>query len=256
MSPEHTKAALISAASCLNVRMDISPEPQSSVPNTSTIPPQPPVSPTISAATVTPGRQQPSAFIKFVRIFLLILIIIGVGLLCTQKYWVSPFVNLILNSEQKPASILKVSTSGSTQGSSTQQASTTAFSIRNGNVFWYGNLLKGIEPNSFKTFSYPGGVSDLYFEDRNTMYVMNPDTNPNIGSLFSPIADANPNTFAVLGEIGGVETEETYARDSVHVYAMGNIVQGADPDSFKLVGGSGFDAQDKNHEYYFGQIVR
>jgi hypothetical protein len=36
---------------------------------------------------------------KIIRIFLLVLIIIGVGLLATQKFWVSPFVNFLLGFE-------------------------------------------------------------------------------------------------------------------------------------------------------------
>ena len=39
--------------------------------------------------------------IKFIRIFLLILIIIGIGLLATQKSWVPKFVERILNYEDK-----------------------------------------------------------------------------------------------------------------------------------------------------------
>lgn len=40
-------------------------------------------------------------FIKFIRIFLLILIIIGIGLLATQKIWVPKLVGIILNNENK-----------------------------------------------------------------------------------------------------------------------------------------------------------
>ena len=36
---------------------------------------------------------------KFIRIFLLVLIIIGIGLLFTQKFWVPPLVSWILNTE-------------------------------------------------------------------------------------------------------------------------------------------------------------
>jgi len=41
-------------------------------------------------------------FIKFVRIFLFILIIIGLGLLFTEKYWLSPLVNKILEYQNVP----------------------------------------------------------------------------------------------------------------------------------------------------------
>src|SRR3989344_5175326 len=39
------------------------------------------------------------SFIKFVRIFLLILIVIGIGLLVTQKMWVPKVVDMILGPE-------------------------------------------------------------------------------------------------------------------------------------------------------------
>ena len=39
---------------------------------------------------------QSSPFMRGVQIFLLILIIIGIGLLCTQKYWVPSLVDYIL----------------------------------------------------------------------------------------------------------------------------------------------------------------
>lgn len=44
---------------------------------------------------------------KFIRIFLLVLIIIGLGLLITQKYWVSPLVQWIVDNENKDSLILK-----------------------------------------------------------------------------------------------------------------------------------------------------
>ena len=47
-------------------------------------------------------------FIKFVRIFLLVLIIIGIGLLVTQKLWVPKLVDKILLSEQVPVFIPEV----------------------------------------------------------------------------------------------------------------------------------------------------
>jgi len=39
------------------------------------------------------------SFIKFVRIFLLVLIVIGIGLIATQKSWVPELVNKILSSD-------------------------------------------------------------------------------------------------------------------------------------------------------------
>lgn len=40
-------------------------------------------------------------FIKFIRIFLLVLIIIGIGLILTQKMWVPKVVDMIMKGENK-----------------------------------------------------------------------------------------------------------------------------------------------------------
>jgi hypothetical protein len=45
------------------------------------------------------SKPEVSALIKFVRIFLLILIIIGIGLICTINFWVPQLVTIILGSE-------------------------------------------------------------------------------------------------------------------------------------------------------------
>src|SRR5450830_1862820 len=46
---------------------------------------------------------------KAIRIFLLILIIIGVGLLITQKFWVPRLVNRIISSETSTQPVLTTS---------------------------------------------------------------------------------------------------------------------------------------------------
>jgi|CXWL01.1.fsa_nt_gi hypothetical protein len=47
----------------------------------------------------TRGEYNPSSFIRAVQIFLLILILIGIGLLVTQKVWVPKLVEYILSSD-------------------------------------------------------------------------------------------------------------------------------------------------------------
>lgn len=42
--------------------------------------------------------------IKKIQIILLVLIIIGIGLLYTQKYWVDPLVNFILQQSEETVS--------------------------------------------------------------------------------------------------------------------------------------------------------
>ena len=60
---------------------------------------------------------------KFIRIFLLVLIVIGIGLLVTQNSWVPPFVNWILAKENKIQAIQPVLTNHTTQATTTSSIS-------------------------------------------------------------------------------------------------------------------------------------
>jgi len=50
-------------------------------------------------------------YIKFIRVFLLVLIIIGLGLLATQKIWIPKVVEMILKSENHESLIVPTLTS-------------------------------------------------------------------------------------------------------------------------------------------------
>jgi hypothetical protein len=63
------------------------------VPNTAMMSPEAVVPP---AEFMKTNRRKFSGFIQFVRIFLLVLIIIGIVLLCTQNRWVPSVVAFIL----------------------------------------------------------------------------------------------------------------------------------------------------------------
>jgi hypothetical protein len=96
---------------------------------------------------------------KTIRIILLILIIIGIVLLCTQSLWVNPLVNFILQSEQ-PTNIIvqsqKVVTNtppANTYGMSQYKDSAYGFS------FWYPNALKVLSTITNDNTSFPGGVA-------------------------------------------------------------------------------------------------
>ena len=56
---------------------------------------------------------------KSIRVFLLVLIVIGIGLLVTQSFWVPPFVNWILTKENKIQAVQAVSTSSIIQATTT-----------------------------------------------------------------------------------------------------------------------------------------
>ena len=60
------------------------------------------------------------------------------------------------------------------------------------------------------------------------------------------IPDAKTETFEPLSDL--------YARDNLHVYYMGNVIEGADPASFR-VDFNGFGAEDKYSIYSFGKKI-
>ena len=135
------------------------------------------------------------------------------------------------------------------------------------------------------TFS---ALSRMYAKDINNVYAY--WYKPLIGSPTYKVIDANPNTFQIFeGEYG-----DSFGRDQSHVYAFGEIIEGADPLSFQILppvnshltyvkdvyavyayfneryskinnadtlsfslveGQELYDAQDKNHKYVQGVII-
>lgn len=87
-----------------------------------------------------------------------------------------------------------------------------------------------------------------YSTDKNSVYyrVLMSD-----GNMILKLDTADRKTFTALGT-------STYAKDSNHVYRRGDIIEGADPKTFKVLD---FDAgpplgRDKNHVYVWGEILK
>lgn len=67
------------------------------------------------------------------------------------------------------------------------------------------------------------------------------------------LAEADPATFELLD---GENMSTVYQRDHTHIFSLGQVMEGADVNSFRLLplGGS-FDAQDAAHHYWQGAVV-
>ena len=109
-------------------------------------------------------------------------------------------------------------------------------------VFCQGTPVKGLDSTSFNQ------LSDDYWGDRTHIY--NNDC--------TPLNGVDVQSFKVLAH--------GYALDKDRVYFAGDVVQNADVATFKLVPELApdsprdtirtYDAQDKNHTYYQGDIVK
>jgi hypothetical protein len=82
-----------------------------------------------TTATEVVSKAKATPFIKVIRVFLLILIVIGVGLLATQSFWVPKLVTAILGQVPVSAQSVTVTTSASSPVLSTKidQASLTSY---------------------------------------------------------------------------------------------------------------------------------
>lgn len=89
--------------------------------------------------------------IKFFRIFLLVLIIIGIGLLCTQKIWAPKLVQKIIESD-KPIKIIQADIKqGGVQGISSEKIASELSSVLPKNKL-YGSLVFGTTTQDDITF--------------------------------------------------------------------------------------------------------
>ena len=91
---------------------------------------------------------------KFIRIFLLALIIIGIGLLLTQKKWVPGLTDYILKHEKTHnndgISLLNV------------------YTVNGSNIYYYGTLVNGADVGTFKFIGSNG--TDSYGKDNLHVY--------------------------------------------------------------------------------------
>jgi hypothetical protein len=123
------------------------------------------------------------------------------------------------------------------------------------NVYYDGAPISGADANSFTVLgpSYDDGQHNGgYAEDRAETYY---EDSASSGTV-APISGANAPSFSFLG-FG-------YAKDSGSVYLFGDVIPGADPETFTVLGladspegslsGDTY-AKDKNHVYLNGMAV-
>lgn len=170
-----------------------------------------------------------SKTIKFVRIFLLVLIIIGVGLIATQSLWVPKLVDVILGNQMPP--VLPVTTTSApvwTVCTDDSCAQTTKVAQ---------DTLSAIPPGEYLNTEYMRGSNAIYYwDDHNAL-----GTNTLID------LHADPNTFVTFPVIN-----ETYGKDKNTVWYGDTVVQGADSSTFTAEDLYGHDA---THAYYIGEII-
>ncbi len=109
-----------------------------------------------------------------------------------------------------------------------------------------------IDPSTFQP------LSAMYAKDAQHVYFVEQNINP---MIVTPIAEADPKTFQVLGgdPFGGDEVgllagsyNGIMAKDSQHVYYEGKIVVGADPSTFVWI--NPIYGKDATHVYMVGPV--
>lgn len=143
----------------------------------------------------------------------------------------------------------------------------------------------GADPKTFESLSIGGDSSDSYFKDANHVYIGFPIYS-STGPTTYLLPSADPASFTVLYE--NADSRSVFGKDKNNVYSGSSIIQGADPATFVslssttpyfkdknniyfdgyvvagadpatftvLSGNSAYDAEDKNHEYQYGQVVQ
>ncbi|QRQ11533.1 DKNYY domain-containing protein [Acinetobacter pittii] len=74
--------------------------------------------------------------------------------------------------------------------------------------------------------------------------------------LGNVLQGADPASFKFLGGLEGVGTKDGYSKDAHHVYFLGKSIAEADPNSFKLFENTEAFARDKQHVYFKRDILK
>lgn len=110
----------------------------------------------------------------------------------------------------------------------------------------YPVLIKGADPNTFKPFEKLAGGKDK----SHVFYGGPPES-------FEIIPGADPRSIRVLNPKRGCwNCGNCYFADDRSVFFGTQRINGADAKSFKLVDRDSVDAQDKNHRYFDGKVVK
>jgi hypothetical protein len=142
-------------------------------------------------------------------------------------------------------------------------------------VFYRCEVIDGADPKTFETIYHPYAkdansvfyeTKNLYVDSQSFVLFRNKEIyNELIGYGVEGIARGGDKIFSRGTVVGGVDVEtfeflnKAYFRDKNQVYWFDKPLEGADPATFEIVfdkpGLDGYDAQDKNHKYFYGEIV-
>jgi hypothetical protein len=208
-------------------------------------------------------RPNTSKTIKFIRIFLLALIIIGLGLIATEKLWVPKLVDILVPTTSVSISQIYPNTSSSDISTSTTnvsgvqwmslaQANGLGFATLSGNVGYEARVISAADPKTFEVSTYAQGTSTVfacYAKDKNNVYY-----NCDPRNFFSIIKNAYPESFQVLN-IKLSDGNFIYSKDSGHVYYDGFPLPNIDSASVSVVpdDSSLNYIKDKNDVYLVGE---
>ncbi len=206
---------------------------------------------------VSVPRTPSGPIIKFVRIFLLVLIGLGLGLIATQNFWVPKFVNAVV-----PPPVVPTVTTSETNPTTykwvllSQITKYDDFVLKNDKIFLIveneytpiNKQLVGADVETFEVLiipSHPTFFSENIARDKNHVYV---------GA--EVLEGADPITFAVLNSPEGYPSE--YSKDKSRVYDSVYVdgiapIKKADPESFVVLQSSEY-AKDKNYVYSYGHF--
>ena len=229
---------------------------------------QNPVSTPISALPPTTH----SSTLEVVRIFLLVLIIIGLGLIATEKLWVAKVIDAILGNQ----ALLTSSTASNTVLPAWEplEATSTDFGYakEKGQIIFVG----AVNQSNILGIAGSIGTSNIIPADPNSFFIssINPWFAKDSTKVFYtgiPLTIADPTSFEVLDapaeggsyakdknyayyEINSSDASQSltpipnadaasftaigygYAKDVHSVYLEGKIIPGTDPMTFKIVG--------------------
>lgn len=107
-----------------------------------------------------------------------------------------------------------------------------------------------LDPSSF---SFIERGEPFYAKDKNGVFFCSPVS---YGACkYQQILDAQPTTFVLLSNASKDDYSRAYAKDANHFFFSTSTLAEVDPLSFQITSGNGYDARDKNHKYFKGQIV-
>jgi len=141
-------------------------------------------------------------------------------------------------------------------------------------VFFNCQIIPGADPKTFERIYFPWAKDaySVFYEnnnlhvDPNTFVLFRDKRKDNPIMIYKPsegIARGGDTVFAGGQAVAGVDIktfeflDSAYFKDRNHVYWFADPINGADPSTFQMIyGQKTYDAQDKNHRYFGGEIVQ